>query len=313
MLARKAKLPRGQQSLPNLLLALGAHGLGALSYFQENTPRNRFNYAPIYKLEKLLADAEKYEKDEIEDDSELRDLFIAASSPGGARPKALIMDESVLWIAKFPSVKDTYAVENIEAATLSLARQAGLEVPEFRLVSDDGHQVLMVRRFDVTEAGGRCHKISMQTLLKVEGWYNLAYRDLFEVLRQHSAQPEVDLPMLFRQMVFNAIIGNTDDHLKNFTMIRDETGYRLSPAYDLLPDIAGRREHVLMFEHDHFVQNLAVLERIGRACGIRKSREVIDQVKTVIANWRDEFERYAVPAEDARRLGPGIEKMLVKD
>lgn len=310
LLAIKSKLPRGQQSIPNLLLALGAHGMGALSFSQKNTSKNRYNYAPAYMLDQLLSTAEKFEKNEIDNDAELKLLFQAASSPGGARPKALIMDDNIQWIAKFPSVKDTVAVENIEAATLSLARIAGLDVPEFRLVNIGHRAVLMVRRFDVTKAGGRLHMISMQTLLQADGWYNLGYHDLFDLIGKISCQPEIDMPALFRQMVFNAVIGNTDDHLKNFMMIHDDAGYRLSQVYDILPDIENRREHVLMFDLDHYINNSATLERIGKKHGITKAKNIIDQVIAAVAEWRTEFERYTVPPEDAKRLAYSIDKRL---
>ena len=118
------------------------------------------------------------------------------------------------------------------------------------------------------------------------------------------------MPALFRQMVFNAVIGNTDDHLKNFIMLRDQTGYRLSPAFDLLPDVYDKREHVLMFEHDHFVSDRAAFERIGRTHGIPRVKDIIERVIAAVAGWREAFEQFAVQAQDARRLESSMEKRL---
>ena len=153
LLIRKAKLEKNQQTIPHLLLALGAHGLGALSYFQKGSARNKYNYVSEIALELLLDAAEKYEKGEAKNSKELRLLFQAGSSPGGARPKALIKAKGAFWIAKFPSVKDDISIVKIEAATLSLAKKAGLNVPEFKLIECAGRDVLMVRRFDVSDQG----------------------------------------------------------------------------------------------------------------------------------------------------------------
>ena len=135
----------------------------------------------------------------------------------------------------------------MEAGCLEMAKESGLPTPDFELRDVGKRKVLLVRRFDISDKGGRYHMISMQTLLQAEGYYYLGYNDLFEILRKYSFQPSVDIPILFRQMVFNVAIGNTDDHLKNFSLLHDDSGFYLSPAYDLLPDIAERREHILHF------------------------------------------------------------------
>ena len=124
LLTRKAGLPRGQQSIPNLLLAIGGNGLGALSFSLQDKPKDQNNCVQVSLLEKLLDQAEKYEKGEIRGDSEFKHLFQAASSPGGSRPKALIKEKEKLWIAKFPSVKDAMAVEN-DRGGHAISGQAG--------------------------------------------------------------------------------------------------------------------------------------------------------------------------------------------
>jgi serine/threonine-protein kinase HipA len=311
LLVREAKIPMGRQTLPNLLLALGARGLGALSYFETaQKPSFKYNYIREIRLEKLLIAVEKYEKGSEIEDQELRLLFQAGSSPGGARPKAIVKADDALWIAKFPSVKDMVNVVRIEAATLSLAQKAGVNVPEFRLAECAGRDVLMVRRFDISDQGGFFHMISMGTLLQVEGWYNASYKDIFKLLRLKSSRPEIDIPAMYRQMVFNALIGNTDDHLKNFSMLHGDSGYFLSPAYDLLPDIAQRREHVLYFELDHFFPGLSELVNIGKKIGVSKASKVAAEISGMISDWKTEFKKYGVPDEDIKRLEWGIDRRL---
>ena len=75
------------------------------------------------------------------------------------------------------------------------------------------------------------------------GYSVLRYLDLITALRRYRVQPEIDVPQLFRQRLFNALLGNTDDHLKNFWLLRDAEGYRQTPAFDLVPDTGARREH----------------------------------------------------------------------
>jgi HipA-like C-terminal domain len=64
--------------------------------------------------------------------------------------------------------------------------------------------------------------------LKADGYYNAGYRDLTEVIKHILSQPGHDLHKLYRQMVFNTMIGNTDDHLKNFIMLHDDNGVNLT-------------------------------------------------------------------------------------
>jgi len=206
--------------------------------------------------------------------------------------------DGIQWMAKFPSTKDRYAIVQMEAATMSIAKKAGMKVPETRLIECGGKKVLMVRRFDITENCGRCHMISMQTLLKADGWYNLGYSDLYSVIKKYSSRPEIDIPAFYRQMVFNAIIGNTDDHLKNFSFIHDKTGYCLSPCYDLLPDTGDRHEHVLFFEPGCYVPSKKNLAKLGKQFGVKNAEIIIIQVIQAVKQWKTEFLKFEVPEID---------------
>src|SRR5262249_38586077 len=152
-------------------------------------------------------------------------------------------DDSGEWIAKFPSVMrdGPHDVVGLEATCLELARHCGLVVPEARLQAVGRRRVLLVRRFDVTPSGGRLHMLSMKTLCKERpGVFVQDYSAVAQALEKYSATPAKDVAALYRHMVFNAAIGNVDDHLKNFWMLATSAGYRLAPAFDLVPDISGR-------------------------------------------------------------------------
>ena len=303
LLVRKHQIPRHEQNLPNLLLALGNTGLGALSFTDQARPQSPSSDVSIHQLSSLVAAAEMYERGEI-NDTELSLLLGAGSSPGGARPKVVVFDEEndIHYLAKFPSVKDQVDVVKIEAATMNLAAKAGLVVPSTRLVQCAGRPVLLVRRFDVIPTGRR-HMISFQTLLKAQGYYQLRYYDLLGIVRKYSNDPLNDSEQFFRQMVFNAVIGNTDDHLKNFWMVYDhEQGWRLSPAFDLVPDVGQRGEHVLFFDLGAYYPGRQNLEKLGRHWGIRNAEVVVGHVFNAVAGWKEEFAGTGVMEKDIIRF-----------
>jgi serine/threonine-protein kinase HipA len=311
LLIRKAGLDRDRQNLPNLLLALNGNALGALSYYTEALGYQQWQQASLFELESLVNAALSYEAGETLENSELTLLFTTASSPGGARPKALIQDgDGNHWLAKFPSTKDEVGIVPIEAATMALAKKAGLNVPVFKIQQCGKHKVLLVRRFDLSKRGGRRHMISFQTLMQAQGHYTLGYLDLLESLRRISDKPAIDIPALYRQMVFNALIGNTDDHLKNFCMLHDDSGYYLSPAYDLLPDTVDRREHVLHFCPEFYYPGPKKLVELGRQARISGSESIFEEVKSALLGWKQEYKRWQVANTDIRRLTYSIENRL---
>ncbi len=310
LLVRQYRLPRQEQRVPDLLAYLG-QGLGALSFARESV-EPRTQEAPLHSLTDLLNAAQAFEAGEALEDEALARLFEAGSSPGGARPKALIHDAGVDWIAKFPSVKDQYDVVSLEAATLQLARDAGITVPEFSCYPCGERKVLLSKRFDVTGEGRR-HVISMQSLLQADDYYVLGYEDMANVLRRFSAYPGDDLHELYRRMVFNALIGNTDDHLKNFSMMHDEQGYQLTPAYDLVPNLAQNREHVLRFGLTASPPSKDELLQIAKQYNLqsRQALVVIDEVVNAVLRWEQVFENYEVPQHDIMRLRKDIKARAV--
>ncbi|MBW2708934.1 MAG: HipA domain-containing protein [Deltaproteobacteria bacterium] len=316
LLARKARLPRSMQNLPGLLKALAGDGLGALSFFHEEFGFEQDHSVSVIELENLLDEARRFEKGLNINDDQIRLLLKAGSSPGGGRPKALVQDEAgVQWIAKFPSLQDRLDIVPIEAATMSLAAKAGMETPKTRVMDVSGRKVLLVKRFDVTAEGGRCHMISFQTLLRIdpaEGYYHLGYRDLYGIIRKYGSRPETDVTALYRQMVFNGLIGNTDDHLKNFIMLGGGGGYVLSPAFDLLPDTENRHEHVLHFDYDYYFPGKSHLAEFGKRLGVPKAALVVNEVAAVVATWPDVFKAFAVPVSDIEKLSAGISRRLRK-
>jgi len=252
LLAQALKIEGRNPAPPQMLVRMEGRGTGALLFTEESAiPKSVTATLETTQLSTLLTAAAKFEAGTLQSGDAFRKLLEGTSHAGGARPKALVHDGTGEWVAKFPSAArdGPHDVVGLEASCVALARHAGLVVPEARIQSVGRRRVLLVRRFDVTPAGGRIHMVSMKTLCKERpGVFAQDYSALARALERYSASPAADVAMLFRHMVFNAAIGNVDDHLKNFWMLATATGYRLAPAFDLVPDISGRGEHTLAFQ-----------------------------------------------------------------
>lgn len=222
---------------------------GALGFGLNQTPpapRRYFNQT--LDLEKLQSVADAIVKDEeLPADAahdQIEDLMLVGTSMGGARPKAVVEDESGLWVAKFNRPDDKWNSARVEHAMLVLARGCGLQVAKSRIVTAGGRDVLLVKRFDREKAPDgylRARMISVLTLLRAEDSHRSrdkwSYVLLAEELRRVSASTAEDAAELFRRMCFNALISNIDDHPRNHALIAKDKDWRLSPAYDLTPAV----------------------------------------------------------------------------
>jgi len=316
LLTKKYNLRARNNELVNLLPYILPNGIGALSYnVPDNKPADtKMQNAHIQDLESLVHAAESFERGE-EIDKEYQLLFSAGSSPGGARPKALVtekeQEKETFWLAKFSSIKDNFSMITLESASLALAREAGLVVPDCKVVNLNQSMTLLVKRFDVTAIGGRAHLISLKTL--VGDQYYLRYQDLMDAIRIYSDQPQIDIPAFFRQLCYNVLIGNTDDHAKNFSMLHTEDGWSLSPAYDLLPNVGENPEHALQFTHTAYPPTRDELFSIGHDMFRLSSRKVInifEEVYEPLTQWKSVFETHRVPDDDIIRLGKDINRRL---
>jgi serine/threonine-protein kinase HipA len=180
---------------------------------------------------------------------QLQDLLLLGTSMGGARPKAVVEEGGALWVAKFNRTDDPWNNARIEHAMLKLAHDCGLTTAHSRVIQVAGRDVLLVKRFDRERVGDhycRARMLSALTLLRTgdshqdrDRW---SYVALAEELRRVSADPQADARELFRRMVFNALISNSDDHPRNHAILAAGRDWRLSPAYDLTPSPALSKE-----------------------------------------------------------------------
>lgn len=219
--------------------------IGALEFGEEVVPLSfpDAEVPALHQLRKLREAAAKIEWD-APIDPELEVLLAAGSSVGGARPKTVVRDDAGTWIAKFPAREDRWSNAAVEGAMLRLASECGIRTPEIRLEAISAEQILLVKRFDrqpASEGAEYRHRmVSALTVLDLDdrdivdrrGW---SYLLLADELQRWSAEPLLDKRELFRRVVFNALISNTDDHPRNHALIAPAKGWRLSPAYDLTP------------------------------------------------------------------------------
>jgi serine/threonine-protein kinase HipA len=199
---------------------------------------------PLIRLGELLDATRRLEQNrELPDDLTL--IFAPGSSLGGARPKASILDNNgQLSIAKFPKDGDTYSVERWEYIALLVARAAGIEVADAQLIESAGGPVLLSRRFD-RKGQERVHFCSAMTLLGLRDGDHASYPDIADLIQTEGSRPAADSEELFRRMVLSICIANVDDHLRNHGFLRSESGWKLSPAYDLNPVPAEVRPRIL--------------------------------------------------------------------
>jgi serine/threonine-protein kinase HipA len=170
-------------------------------------------------------------------------LDAGSGSLGGARPKASVVDDGHLYIAKFPHHADEWDVMAWEKTALDLAERAGIEVPRRLITTVDGSTVLLLERFD---RANRRRLGYMSALTMVQGRNGDDNRDYIELaaeLSDVSAAADDDLAALWRRVAFSVAIHNTDDHLRNHGFLRADGGWRLSPAFDVNPnpDVAKQR------------------------------------------------------------------------
>lgn len=220
---------------------------GALGFGRNvDPPAPRRAYNRTLDLARLQALADAIVADEevphgIETD-QAQALLLNGTSMGGARPKAVLEDGEALWIAKFNRRDDRWNCARVEHAMLRLAREAGIQSAESRVVQIGDRDVLLVKRFDrrfSQEGYHRARMLSALTLLRAgempDDRARWSYVLLAEELRRISARPQEDARELFRRMCFNALISNMDDHPRNHAVITLDHEWRLSPAYDLTP------------------------------------------------------------------------------
>lgn len=336
----EAKMKAPVNSLPEsvYLIEAGPNRTGALDITADGQPARALNKSIDIKQLDYLQDAADRIEEGMPLPGNLHDIFDAGSSMGGMRPKAtLIVEDGSHWLAKFSSKTDRgFCVPAVESATLRLAHAAGLHVPATRLEEIGAKRfAMLIERFDRVgygEATSRRHFVSALTLMNIHemGSIESSYAGLADAMRRYldAAFLAEDLKELFRRMVFNILVNNDDDHLRNHGFIMMESpvlspiegsqepeqkvsmAWRLSPLYDVVPRPTHSHERRLHLDvgakgkEATLTNALSWSERFG--LNHQNAIGEIDSVWRVVREWRNHFEEQGVDGRDIDAISPAF-------
>ena len=292
-------LPHALDSLDFLLAVDDVSRVGALRFQDETGAFCRAYDAgerttpPLIELGALLSASRAVEMN-TETIADLAYLKGRGTSLGGLRPKCSVLDDDGrLSIGKFPSVQDQRSVTKGEVLALRLARRAGINAADARLIDSDGVSVALIHRFDRIE-GHRVMYISAATMLGVDmtapGEHS--YTEIVDAIRSHGSAAQADIEELFRRMAFSILITNVDDHLQNHGFLHVQHGqWRLAPAFDVNPFPDRVRELKTWISEetgpDASIEALMSVAPYFRLQDIR-AQTIVLEVEAAVARWRKE-------------------------
>ncbi len=236
-------------------------------------------------------------------------LLRPGASLGGARPKSLMQIDGLQWIVKF-SEGESLDTPLIEHATMTLAKTCGIQCAETRALGiqnagTDARHAVAVCRFDRV-FDQRLHVVSANVALKAAG-DELGYPELSQLLRR-LAPPELvkqQQEELFRRMVFNILMDNTDDHEKNHALLRSMNGsYALSPAYDIVPSVQGLRYQQMrvgQYGSESTLEN-ALSDSRQFSLPLKQAKTIVKDICLIVANWHAHFTSMGVVSRDIDEL-----------
>lgn len=313
---RAGETPRTLMEIDYLLMVDDEARQGALRFARsEGGPflaeHEATRIPPLIDLPQLLSAAEHVVGD-TDSDEDLRLLLAPGSSLGGARPKASVRDrDGHLAIAKFPHKDDEINTVLWEAVALRLAAKAGIPVPDWRIEQVLNKPVLLLRRFDRVH-DQRIPFLSAMSMLGASDNESRSYLEFVDALRRYGASPKQDMHELWRRIVFNILISNTDDHLRNHAFLyTGPEGWRLAPAYDLNPVPTDIKPRILTTAID-LDDGSASLDLAMSVVGYfeldeGKAHAIAAEVGQAVATWREEAARLGLTQAEIDRMASAFE------
>jgi len=256
---------------------------------------NRSPTPPWSSIGELQEAAKNFENDNQDEISKkwLAVLMAPGSSLGGARPKANVLDkDKSIWIAKFPAKNDTIDKAAWEFLAYQLAIKAGIQISECRIQKITGnYNTFFTKRFD-RENGERIHFASAMTMTgNTEETIRdnpASYLELALFIQNYGCEVDKNLEQLWRRIVFNIAISNTDDHLRNHGFIITNKGWILSPAYDLNPSI-DKDGLALNIDTDSNELDYKVAKSVGDYFRLneKEMNTIINEILAVVNTWKE--------------------------
>lgn len=313
---RARQPPRTLFELDFLLMVDDQTRQGALRFKEEAEgpflrPELQGRIPPLVELPRLLSATERF----LEQDDSAADLALLlapGSSLGGARPKASIIDtDGQLSLAKFPAKQDDLPIVDWESVALQLAQEAGIAVPDWRRHDVAGKTVLLLRRFD-RAPGTRIPYLSAMSMLGRRDNEPGNYLELADAIQQYGARPEDDLRALWRRIVFNVLISNTDDHLRNHGFLyQGGAGWTLSPAFDLNPVPTDIKPRVLStaITHDDPTASVDLAMEVAEYFRLspRQAKDIAREVGLAVKGWRSAASACGLSRSDIERMESAFE------
>jgi serine/threonine-protein kinase HipA len=301
-----------------LLAVDDVNRVGALRFqdeagvFQRATGEGRRTAPPLIELSTMMTASRAVETN-TETAEDLAYLRGRGTSLGGLRPKCSVIDaDGALSIGKFPSIEDERPVTKGEVLAMQLAKAAGINAPQARLIDSDGIPVALIRRFDRT-AKGRLMYVSAATLLgaDVGAPTEHTYTEIVDAIRQHGADAQADIEELWRRIAFSILINNVDDHLHNHGFLHvAKDQWRLSPAFDINPFPDRQRELKTWISEDAGpAASIDALMAVATYFTMDKQDavQILAEVERTVSTWRVRGRELGMSATELEQFADAFE------
>lgn len=319
VIAAHAKVPPEALSELDYLLASNATRGGNLDFrLSPEDPEPSLQPPQFHQLAGLIEASARLEAGERAE-AHLLQLLRQGTSMGGARPKCTVLWNEALWIAKFPARGDSLNIPRIEYATMTLAGLCGITIPEIAMVTVGDKDIFLSRRFDREKAGGGWLRRGFVSGLSLLQWDEMdrlrwGYPEMADGMRRHMEIGEIQA--LYRRLIFNILVRNTDDHPRNHGFLVERGGRLiLSPAYDIVPSMAlpgvgsDFRLAMSIGEQGREATLENALSRAARfGLSDKEARDIIGQLLEIVSGWREHFAGRGVSGRDLEMLEPSFSR-----
>jgi serine/threonine-protein kinase HipA len=261
------------------LSIVGSSGMGALCYVPETKLLREDSQRSFDEMQQMALDVLS---ERTEENADM--LYFKSGNSGGVRPKCIFSDTDGHWLVKFRHTYDPKNIGQLEYDYNKVARQCGIDVPEFKLIEG---KYFAVRRFDI-ENDVRLHVVTASALLNEPITPpKMEYHNLLQLTGYLTQSPKA-VEQQFRRMAFNVFAHNMDDHARNFSFICRDGKWSLAPAYDLTNDATlGEHASTINFKGLPTDEDMITV-----GMNIRMSRELCQQIIEEVKEGTRELEKY---------------------